>query len=253
MSPNPRFIPVLQIQQRKLIKTVKFIPRRYLGDPLNAVRIFNLKEVSELIITDVHATQSKIIDFDFLQKLSAQAFVPLTYGGGIRSIDEVHKLYQLGFDRILLGISALENPKLISEIAKIYGIQSIICSIVVTTDLFKRYKIMYQGNKKNFLKVSLDTIVRNFIDQGAGEILLHDQSRDGTYKGLDYGLIRKISALSPVPIIACGGLNSIKDAQLAFKNGASAVAAGSFFSFYGKHKAVLINYCVNNNENCILY
>jgi cyclase len=117
---NERFIPVLQLQNRRLVKTVKFIPNRYLGDPLNAIRIFNLKGVSELIVTDISATKNKVIDFDFLEKISAQAFVPIAYGGGIASIQDAHKLYQIGFDKIILSTALFEQPSLVENIIEVY-------------------------------------------------------------------------------------------------------------------------------------
>ena len=245
MSVNNRLIPILQIDQRKLIKTMRFSPKRYLGDPLNAIRIFNLKEVSELLITDIGATQTGVIDFDFLKRLSAQAFVPLTYGGGISSLTDVHKLYQIGFDRILLGATAIKTPELINEIARVYGSQSIICSLDIDCGLFG-YKLTYQGNTKCLSTFSLDKTIRNFIDCGAGEILFHDVCRDGTYQGLNYDLIRRVSKMSSVPVIECGVTRDIADAYQALSYGASAVAVGSLFSFYGKHKAVLINYEKSN-------
>lgn len=244
MSLGNRFIPVLQIHQRQLVKTLKFAPKRYLGDPLNAVRIFNLKGVSELVITDIGATQTQRIDFDFLEKLSAQAFVPLTYGGGISSIEDVHKLYQIGFDRVLLGTAAITNPELIREIAAIYGAQSIIASMDVKKGMFG-YKLTYHGGRKKLRGLSMAEMIQNFVALGVGEILLHDVDRDGTYQGLDFQLIREASALSPLPFIACGGTKSLEDAQQGCAAGASAVAAGSLFSFYGKHRAVLINYGVD--------
>ncbi|MEI8321161.1 MAG: HisA/HisF-related TIM barrel protein [Alphaproteobacteria bacterium] len=240
-----RYIPVLQILDRKLVKTIKFVPKRYLGDPLNAIRIFNLKGVNELVITDIGATLTKKIDFEFLKKLSAQAFVPLTYGGGISSVEDVNKLYQLGFDRILLGSAGILNPKIIDEIARIYGSQSIICSLDVMKTLFG-YKIKYHGSRDSVSANSLDFFIRNFIDHGAGEILLHDINRDGTFKGLDCDLIHNVAQKSSIPVMVCGGASSLIDMDKALSSGASAVAAGSFFSFYGKHKAVLINYGVDS-------
>lgn len=247
MFLNKRFIPILQISQRKLVKTIKFMPKRYLGDPLNAIRIFNLKEASELIITDIDATQSGEIDFDFLKKLSAQAFVPLVYGGGISSIEDVHKLYQIGFDKVLLGTAAFQNPQLIEKIADIYGSQSIICSL----DLWQGalgYKIMYKGNSVKYTSCFAEEVIQSFIHRGTGEVLLHFIDRDGTYKGLDHEFIKNITSKVNVSILVCGGTKDLNDMNQALLSGASGVVAGSIFSFYGKHKAVLINYDVNNRS-----
>lgn len=244
MSLEYRFIPIIQIDKRRLVKTLKFVPKRYLGDPLNAIRIFNLKCANELIVMDINATQTRNIDWDFLKKISAQAFLPITYGGGISSIDDVHKLYEIGFDRILLGTSAVENPSLITQISNIYGRQSVICSVDVRQGLWG-LKWSVSGNSKNLGSLHLKKVIDNFVDLGVGEILLHDVNRDGTYLGLNHKLIREVSELSPVPIIICGGTKSIEDAYHAIQLGASAIAAGSLFSFYGRHKAVLINYSVS--------
>lgn len=236
-----RFIPVLQIQKRRLIKTVGFVPDRYLGDPLNAIRIFNLKGVSELIITDISATESKIIDFSFLEKICAQAFVPIAYGGGISSIEDVHRLYQIGFDKVILNTAFFEQPQLIKEIVAIYGSQNVIGSF----DYRKKHGNVvptYYGAKKKSADESAESVINHFIKAGVGEIFLHDVERDGSYEGLDLEMISNLSEVCPVPIVACGGVKSLKDMEEGVKAGAAAVAAGSLFSFYGKHKAVLINY-----------
>ena len=236
-----RFIPVLQIQNRRLVKTIQFTPSRYLGDPLNAIRIFNLKGVSELIVTDISATKNKVIDFDFLEKISAQAFVPIAYGGGISSIEDAHKLYQIGFDKIIVSTALFEQPNLIKEIVGIYGSQNLIGSI----DFRKNHgNIMttYYGSVKNVSTKNLEEVIDNLINNGVGEIFLHDIERDGNYKGLDLDVVRQVSKLCSVPVTVCGGAKSLDDMDRAIDSGASAVAAGSLFSFYGKHKAVLINY-----------
>lgn len=236
-----RFIPVLQIQNKHLVKTIRFTPNRYLGDPLNAIRIFNLKGVSELIVTDISATKDKIIDFDLLEKISAQAFVPIAYGGGISSIKDANRLYQIGFDKIVISSALFEQPKLVKEIVSIYGNQNVIGSI----DFKKNHgNIMttYCGSAKSISNKNLKEIIKSSLEIGVGEIFLHDIERDGTYKGLDLDVIRYVSKLSSVPVIACGGAKSLNDMDAAINAGASGIAAGSLFSFYGKHNAVLINY-----------
>ena len=236
-----RFIPVLQIKNKHLVKTIQFTPSRYLGDPLNAVRIFNLKGVSELIITDISATKNKVIDFDLLEKISAQAFVPIAYGGGISSIQDANKLYQIGFDKIIISTALFEQPKLIKTIVSVYGSQNVIGSI----DFRKNHGNMIItccGSLKNVSNTNLKEIIKSFLKIGVGEIFLHDIDRDGTYKGLDLDVIRYVSTLSSVPVIGCGGAKSLNDMDAAINAGASGIAVGSFFSFYGKHRAVLINY-----------
>jgi cyclase len=247
MSYKNRLIPVIQIENRRLVKTIQFSPKRYLGDPINAVRIFNLKDVNELIIMDIEATKTRKIDFEFLQKLSAQAFIPLAYGGGVHSMDDVHRLFQIGFDRIIFGTSAIKSPDFIKEVARIYGNQSIICSLDVKKSFFGKERVTYCGGQK-ISRLTTKNCVQQFVASGAGEILLHDQSRDGTYHGLDKDLITRVASYSTLPIMACGGSNHIEDALSVIKNGASSVGIGSLFSFYGAHKAVLINYGTGVSE-----
>lgn len=241
MSYRNRLIPVMQIEKRRLVKTIKFSPKRYLGDPINAVRIFNLKEVNELVIMDIGATKTQQIDFDYLKKLSAQSFIPLAYGGGVDSINDVHRLFQIGFDRIIFGTSAIKSPALIEEVARIYGNQSIICSLDIKKGFWGKEYVTYRGGRK-ISRLTIKACVRQFIASGAGEILLHDQSRDGTYQGLNKRLIQEISSYSDLPLMACGGTSHLEDALGGIESGASAVGIGSLFSFYGVHKAVLINY-----------
>ena len=241
MSYKNRLIPVMQIENRRLVKTIKFSPKRYLGDPINAVRIFNLKEVNELVIMDIGATKTRKIDFDYLKKLSAQAFIPLAYGGGVGSINDVHHLFQIGFDRIIFGTSAIKSPALIEEVARVYGNQSIICSLDIKKGFWGKEYVTYCGGRK-VSRLTLKDCVQQFAASGAGEILLHDQSRDGTYQGLEKRLIQVISSFSDLPIMACGGTSHLKDALSGIKSGASAVGIGSLFSFHGVHKAELINY-----------
>lgn len=235
----PRIIPVLQLHNRRLVKTINFKPKRYLGDPINAVRIFNLKQANELIINDISASETKNIDFTYLKSISAQAFIPLAYGGGIQSLEDVHNLYQIGFDRVILSTALYENPELVSQIAKVYGTQSIICSIETRKN--NKYKIYYNGARKS-ANCSLKEIIKIASELGAGEIFLNNADRDGTYGGIDTDLICEAKSECQIPIIYCGGTKCISEALDALDNGVQAVAIGSLFSFYGKHKAVLINY-----------
>lgn len=241
MHEYERFIPVLQIQDRRLVKTKRFVPHAYLGDPLNAVRVFNLKGVSELIITDISATKTKKLDFSYLEKICAQAYVPIAYGGGISTIEDVHKLYQIGFDKVIMGTALYNNTRLVEKIAGIYGNQSVIGSI----DYLKRnnkLSLRCNGGHDEVKDIDVSSHISEIVKSGIGEIFLHDIERDGTYDGFDHETIQKISNCCSVPIIACGGAASTEDMKQALTSGASAAAAGSLFSFYGKHKAILINY-----------
>jgi cyclase len=193
------------------------------------------------VILDIGATKTQQIDFEYLKKLSAQAFIPLAYGGGIHSIDDVHHLFQIGFDRLIFGTSAIKSPDLIEQAAHMYGRQSIICSLDIGRNLWGKECITYCGGQRT-LNLTKKDCIKQFIQSGAGEILLHDQLRDGTYMGLNKRLIEEISSYSDLPIMACGGTSHLEDALSGIKSGASAIGVGSLFSFYGVHKAVLINY-----------
>lgn len=243
MNTRPRIIPTLLIEDKGLVKTINFSKSRYLGDPINAVKIFNDKGVDELCILDIKATlEGRGPDFEYLQDIASEAFVPLSYGGGITSIEEIKKLFYIGYEKIIINTEFIKNPELVREASKFAGSQSIVVSIDVKTE--------FLGRRNCYIKSGTEKIKRNPIELakiaeecGAGEILLNSISKDGIMNGFDLELIRKVSESVSIPVIACGGAKDINDLKLAFKDGkADAVAAGSMFVYYGKQKAVLINY-----------
>jgi cyclase len=236
-----RVIPVLQIENRKLVKTIGFKSPSYVGDPLNALRILNEKQVDEVAVVDIGATQKKKPDMDFIHQLASECFMPMSYGGGISSVDQVREIFQLGIEKIIIGASFYKRPDFVTDISKQFGSQSVMVSVDV---------------KKNWLGIQRVFINHGTIDTGhspvsyaalaqtagAGELLLQSIERDGSFKGYDFNLIEKVSKSVTIPVVPLGGANSITDFLKALQVGASAVAAGSMFVFKGPHKAVLINY-----------
>lgn len=237
-----RLIPCLLLEGRGLVKTVRFKRPKYVGDPINAVKIFTEKEADELIFLDIAATvQGKRPNFEFIRKIASECFMPFSYGGGIRSIADIKALFDAGVDKVIMNTYAIENPNFISEAASIYGSQSIVVAIDVKKDMFGKYKVFTRGGRK---KTNLDPMEHavNMEKMGAGELFLNSIDRDGTMQGYDPILIKKVSHAVNIPVVACGGAGKIEDFAEAVASGASAVSAGSFFVFHGKRKAVLITY-----------
>jgi cyclase len=238
-----RIIPCLLINNRGLYKTIRFKDSVYVGDPANALKIFNEKEVDELVILDITATkEKKKPNFKLLNELASECFMPLCYGGGITDLDEIRTLFNLGIEKVSLNSITFTKPELISEAAKIFGSQSIVGSIDVKKNLFGKYQVHINSGTVNTKKDPVE-YAQYLSNLGVGEIFLNSIDRDGTMSGYDIDLIRNVSASVPVPLIACGGAGRIEDFGTAIhQGGASAVSAGSFFVFHGKHRAVLITY-----------
>lgn len=238
-----RVIPVLLLRNRGLVKTVKFKDAKYVGDPINSVRIFNEKEVDELVFLDISATpEGREPNFDMLQDIAGEAFMPMAYGGGLNSIDQVRRVFSLGFEKVILNTAGYTNPGLISEAVSIYGAQSVVGCVDVRRTLLGRYELhTHSGARRQ--QGSLVQHLANLEKLGVGEILINSIDRDGTQTGYDLKLLREVSHAVSVPVIACGGASSIDDFVAAVhEGGVSAVAAGSMFVFMGPHRAVLINY-----------
>jgi len=238
-----RVIPCLLLKNGAIVKTIRFKKEVYIGDPINTVKIYNQKEVDELIFLDINATvNNRSPSFDLIKNISQECFMPFAYGGGIRSLDDVSKLFSLGVEKIIVNTHALENPNFISQISKIYGSQSIIVSIDVKKDFFRNYKVYKKkGRRKtNLTPVQYAKIVENL---GAGEIFLTSIDRDGMMSGYDIALIKAVAEAVSVPVIACGGAGSTRDLEEAVVFGnVSAVAAGSLFIFQNINRAVLVNF-----------
>ena len=238
-----RVIPCLLLRNRGLVKTVKFKNPRYIGDPINTVKIFNEKEVHELVFLDIDATVEKRKPFfEVIARIASECFIPFAYGGGVRSIEDMKKIFSLGVEKIVINSYAVENPLFVRRAADEFGGQSIVVSIDVKKTFFNSYRVHIHGGRK---ETGLDPV--DFAEQiermGAGEIFLTSIDRDGTWEGYDIELIRKVSNAVHVPVIACGGAGKIEDFSEAVKRGgASAVASGSLFVYQAKGRGVLVNF-----------
>jgi cyclase len=239
----PRIVPCLLLRDQGLVKTTRFKNPKYVGDPTNAVRIFNDKEVDELVFLDITASSDgRQPQFELLARMTSECFMPLCYGGGVRSTADMRKLFAIGIEKVAVNTYAVERPEFIREAADVFGSSSVIVSIDVKKRLLGRNEVVTLGGKR---RTGLDPVEHavSMERQGAGELLLNSVDRDGTMLGYDLDLIRSVSDAVDIPVIACGGAGSIRDLYLAIsQGGASAAAAGSMFVFHGPHRAVLITY-----------
>jgi cyclase len=237
-----RVIPCLLLSGERLVKTVRFKEPTYVGDPINAVKIFNDREVDELTILDIGATRERRDPpFEHLRAIAGECFIPLSYGGGIRTIEQARKLFAVGVEKVLINSAAADDPSLPAAVAAEYGSQAVIAGIDVRKDWLGRTRVFTRSGTHSTGRTPVDHATA-MAASGAGEILLTSIDRDGTMSGYDLELIKELSAAVPVPVIACGGAGSLADFAAAIAAGASAVAAGSLFVFSGPRRAVLINY-----------
>lgn len=237
-----RVIPSLLIKNEGLVKTVKFTNSKYVGDPINAIKIFNDKEVDELMLLDILASkQNRGPNFDLIKQISSECFMPLSYGGGIKNFDQAKKLFEIGIEKVSLQTAVFNNFNIIEDIASKFGNQSVVISIDIKKNWLGKYELYCASNGKK-IKKDWKQYLQDVVSAGAGEILLNSVDNDGTMNGLDLDLINIATSLVNAPIIVAGGVGSLKDIKLAELNGASAVAVGSYFVFHGPHKAVLITY-----------
>ncbi len=239
-----RVIPCLLLKGRALVKTIQFQNPSYIGDPCNTVRIFNEQEVDELIILDINATQSKSeIQFDLIEQIAGECFMPITYGGGIQTLDDVAKIFSLGVEKVAINTYAIEHPEFVSQVAKKYGNQSIVVPIDVKKRFWRKSQNVYcMGGRQRTLLSPVDHAV-HMEQAGAGELLVTSINRDGMMQGYDIDLIKAISDAVSIPIIACGGAGNLNDFRLAVQmGGASAVATGSMVVYQGINRAVLVNF-----------
>lgn len=237
-----RVIPCLLLSRGSLVKTVRFQKARYVGDPLNTVRIFNEKEVDELLILDIDARRrGEPVNFRLIEDIAAECFMPLSYGGAVQGVDDVDRLVSLGVEKVALNTPIFENPDLLGEIASTWGSQSVIASLDVKRSRFGKYSVVARGGTRR-TNLELESAVKLAEELGAGEILLTSVDRDGTYEGFDLELVERGSSAASVPVVACGGAGSIRDLAKAAHAGASGVAAGSLFVYQSRAMGVLINF-----------
>lgn len=239
---NVRVIPCLLLRNGGVVKSVKFKNHRYVGDPINAVRIFNDKEVDELVFLDIGARPNESgPKFDLLSDIASEAFMPFAYGGGIRDMDDVHRLYALGVEKLIFNTVAHDQQDLVKRTASMAGRSGVVASVDVKRSLLGRYTVVTECGTR---KTGIDPVdfVQMMEEIGAGEILLNSMDKDGTLSGYDLDLISQVADAVTIPVVAIGGAGDINHFREAVGAGASAVAAGSMFVFQGKHKAVLITY-----------
>lgn len=249
MYNRPRVIPVLGIINDDLVKTTKYTNPRYLGDPINAVKIFNGKYVDELVITDIRASvENKPINFELLSHIAQQAFMPLGYGGGIRTFEEVKRLFRIGYEKVIFNTAFIDNPELLKKSVEYAGSQSVVVALDFKKSILGKY-ILYSKSGTVKSNLSIEEIIQRIKDLGVGEIMVNVIDKDGTMSGYDLDIIRQISSLVDIPVIANTGAKDTEDFKLAIKNGAHSVAASSMFVYYGKMKAVLITFPTNISIN----
>lgn len=242
MSLFPRVIPVLAVRDRLLVKPVKFGDEKYVGDPVNAVRIFNEKQVDEIVFVDLTASEhAGNVDFEFLEEMASEAFMPVGYGGGVTSAALARKITAVGIEKVVLNSVISTDPSVITAISREIGRQSTVVSIDVRKKVMGGYETFAQrGTRK--LSVPPVELARQAIAYGAGEIILQSIDRESTFQGYDLKLLNEVAKSVEVPVIALGGARGMDDFRDGIIAGASAVAAGSAFVLQGKHRAVLITY-----------
>jgi cyclase len=237
-----RVIPCLLLRNAGLVKTERFGSAKYVGDPINAVKIFNEKEVDELVLFDIEASKRGTgPNYDLLADIASECFMPVCYGGGVSSVDQAIRIVQLGIEKIAVNSAAIANPGLITALVEVLGAQSVVAGIDVKKDWMGRYRV-YNGRSGEMTDLAPEIYAANLARAGAGEVFLNDTDRDGTQEGYDLKLIGNVAKAVSVPVIACGGAGRAEDFASAVAAGASAAAAGSLFVFQGRHRAVLISY-----------
>ena len=243
MSLRIRIIPILLLKNQSLVKTVRFRKPDYIGDPVNTVRIFNELEVDELIFLDIGASvDDRSPDLEMLRDISAECFMPLGYGGGIRSLDDAKRVFDAGFEKVSVNSCSLNNPRLIEEIARHFGSQAIMVSIDVKSNVLGKPSVrMYNGRKR--LKMNPVDWAQEAERLGAGEILLTSIDQEGTWDGFDLKLVSEISDSLSIPVIAHGGAGCLEHIIDVVKvSQASAVGLGSLIVYQKKGKGVLVNF-----------
>ncbi|KEY18828.1 AglZ/HisF2 family acetamidino modification protein [Kaistella antarctica] len=251
---RPRIIPSLLLQDNGLVKTVNFKNPKYVGDPINAVKIFNEKEVDELAIFDIDATaKGQEPNYSLIERIANQSRMPLCYGGGVKTVEQAQKIFGLGIEKIALSTAVLQNPELITEIADRVGAQSVIVVLDVKKKLFGGYEV-YTHNGKKATGINPFEFVAKAQELGAGEIIINSIDQDGVMKGYDLALIDKVREKISLPLTVLGGAGSLADiAKVIEKHKIIGVAAGSLFVFKGVYKAVLINYPTKEEKENIYY
>ena len=243
-----RIIPVLLYKENGLFKGIKFKNYKYVGDPHNAIRVFNAKEVDELILLDIEASKiGKGPDVKFIKRVAEECYMPFTFGGGISKLEDIKKVLRAGAEKVCINTSAIDNLKFINEASQTYGKSTIVVSIDYKKGYLGKY-FVFSHLRKRKIKINPIDFAKKIEDMGAGELLINSVDNDGTGTGLNIELIKKISSSITIPVIACGGVGNTSHIKSGFEiGGASAVAVGSFFVFRGFERSVLISYTKDYN------
>ncbi len=249
---SARVLPCLLLKGLGLVKTERFKDPKYVGDPINAVKLFNDLEVDELVFLDITATrEGREPAYDRIAEIASEAFMPIAYGGGVRTAAQAARLFQVGVEKVVVTTAAAERPELLTELSEIYGSQSVVGGIDVKRNWRGRPRVMTAGGTRD---AGLDPVALagEFVRRGAGEIMVNAIDLDGTMKGYDLPLVGAIARAVSVPVVACGGAGSLEDVGSVIAAGASAAAAGSLFVFKGPHRGVLINYPTRSELETLL-
>ncbi len=240
---RPRIIPCLLVRNKGLVKTVKFGPSKYVGDPINAVKIFNEKEADELIVLDIDATANGTPpDFVMIQKLAAECRMPLCYGGGVTTVEQAKRIIGLGVEKVAISAAALANPQLISGISAEIGSQSVVVILDVKKSFFGKYEVYTHNGQRRTERTPID-VAQEAEKLGAGEIVINSIDNDGQMKGYDLSLAAKVREAIQLPMSVLGGAGSLADIGCLISTcGVVGASAGSLFVFKGQYRAVLINY-----------
>jgi cyclase len=237
-----RVIPCLLLHEGGLVKTRRFRRPRYVGDPINAIRIFNEKSVDELVVLDIAASRTgSEPDYDLIERIAGECFMPLCYGGGIRTLAQARRLVAAGVEKIAVNSTAIDRLGLLSELSAELGASSVVGAIDVKRDWRGHRRVFHPGRRRT-TGIAPAEHAAALVRAGVGELFINSVDHDGTYAGFDTALIASIAATVNVPLIACGGAATLNDMRAVIAAGASAAAAGSMFVFYGPHRAVLISY-----------
>lgn len=236
-----RVIPCLLVRGNGLVKTRKFRDAVYVGDPINAVRIFSDKEADEIAILDIDASrEGREPNYELIAEMAGEAFMPVAYGGGVRNLEQIRRLIRSGVEKVVINTLATESTEIIRAAVEVFGSQAIVGAVDVRRKLFGGYAVMAKSATVQ-TGLNLEQHIQRLVQAGVGELFINDAERDGTMAGYDLALVRSMASV-PVPVVVCGGAGTMEHLCQAVHEGASAVAAGSMFVFHGKHRAVLINY-----------
>ena len=249
---KPRIIPCLLIRNNGLVKTINFSDEKYIGDPINAVKIFNEKLVDELMIIDIDATiKTNEPNFNLIKKIAAESQMPISYTGGVKNVDQIKKIISYGVEKVGISSSAIINPELISDASKEVGSQSVVVVLDVKKKILGGYDV-YTHNGKNKVDYKFENLAKDLTNRGAGELIINSIDNDGVMRGYDLNIIKIIKRSVSVPVTLIGGAGSINDIKkLVDEFHIVGAAAGSLFVFQGKYKAVLINYPDENEKKYI--